>query len=771
MEEKFILMPNNGIELTKINSLSIPFNVKKNGENIECLELNREYSFNSEDKCSHAFLLGMVTKEAYTSEWWQTEESNYANHSRVFLGDNLCYIFILYEDETQESIPAIFGYNAFNYELYSDLKTYEDHLNSYGGPYREPFESDPDAAKLLDESLCLNHNPEGGKGNSYVLAVKLKNKPVKALWTRRAPEKTAGIYISSITCLKTGEKLPESVKKVLDPASFFNRAYTPKLEKLARRLYQYKEDIPDEISLVLPEGYKGPVAKFYGKNTSAILSNVYHMNLMDMSNEKITKDGMPHTSSRLMPNFGSYIGMGTFSVKEGDYFKHIWTRDVGRLMIELSRAGLDERLLAATEHMHRFLYDKSDRFDLPNWKRIANAANLWAPDGDTSGIRGLCGKENDGHAAVMIAIYDGVMARVLDRDWVDRNKKHIMDAANWYLWQIENPEESAFDKVLYSDSEASVGNYGGYDLFSNAISHYALTGYSRIGKLMGWKDFEKKCEDAAKTIRKGIDDVFLLDHPVHGEIYVDNNYDCWTYGYKRFGLLFEGADLLGYEPFSGDKKFMEIIKNTMKAQINEFYSPYSGRQMGYGQGFITQIQLLSDDVQEYSNCLDVTACYCYHNHDYKYIVPEGVIVHPTKRFWFRNSDLGNAVQQAETIKSIRLMIGIEDDYVNEKINFVPRMPMGMDKMDIKEYPVNDYSVTGTYKKTLVNVLYQRKGKGYKIKIQSERDIFAGYIRIGPFERGYFENFNETKDDIRRIGDCEYLYINPGKPFTEFEKII
>lgn len=142
--------------------------------------------------------------------------------------------------------------------------------------------------------------------------------------------------------------------------------------------------------------------------------------------------------------------------------------------------------------MHRYLYDKSDRFKHPNWKRIANAAELWAPDGDTSKIHNLSGKENDGHAAIMMFIYELIRSNIVDSSWVEQNKKEIYDAAGWYFWQIENPEESGFDKVLYSDSEASAGEYGAVDLFSNAISYCALVGYSRIGKKMGWHDFRSK---------------------------------------------------------------------------------------------------------------------------------------------------------------------------------------------------------------------------------------------------------------------------------------
>lgn len=337
------------------------------------------------------------------------------------------------------------------------------------------------------------------------------------------------------------------------------------------------------------------MVNFEGNNVADLLTNLYHVNMHDMIENKVTEDKMPHTSSGNAANFGGYVGMGTFAVGEGGYFKHIWTRDVGRLLIELSVSGANYRVRGAAETMHKYLYDPSVRFSHPNWKRIANSNEVFGPE------IGFCGKENDGHAAIMLFIYHLIRTGAADFAWAEENKKQIMDAADWFFWQMDNPAESDFDKVLYSDSEASAGEYGGYDLFSNAISYYALVGYGRIGEMLGWDDLKEKCFAYAETLKKGIYEVFVQDNEKYGKIFVDNNYDAWTYEYKRFGLLFEMADVFGYEPLCEDDTLKEIAQNTMRAQKDEFYTPYSGRQMGYGQGYLTQTMLLMDDVAEYTN--------------------------------------------------------------------------------------------------------------------------------------------------------------------------
>ena len=757
MSEKYITLKDGEL----INVQGIPFMVQRDGEIVKSLPLNQKIQIDATDNCSYAYLLGMVMNDPQCSEWWQQEEANYANHTRVFLGDNLCFIFIVYEDLTQEIVPAIFGYNAWNYELYSKIQPFETQLNTYGGPYREPFESDIDAKKLFDDSLCLNETEEGQKCTKYIMAVKLSNKPVKCLSTRKFPAKTAGLCISSITCLKSGFEPENPNMKVVDPAIFLNRGYQLNLEKLARRLYQFKDDVPEKIEHIIPENYVGPKVNFIGSNVADVLTNVYHFNMQDMAENKVTADGMPHTSSQSGASFGLYVGMGTFKRSEGGYFTHIWTRDVGRVLIELAMAGVSDRLELAADKMHHYLYDPSSRFTLPNWKRIANAYEQFG-----EGYVNMSGKENDGHASIMMFMYQLIRTRQVSKAWVESSKKQILDAANWFFWQIEKPAESNFDKVLYSDSEASSGDNGGYDLFSNAISYYALLGYKYIGEYMGWDELAEKCAKCAAIIKKGIYEVFIQDHPKYGKIFVDNTYDAWTYEYKRFGILFEMADHFTYEPMSFDDELAVVAKNTMKAQMDEFYTPYSGRQMGYGQGYITQTMLLMDNVAEYSKCIEASAFFCYHNHDLQYIVPEGVITHPTKRYWFRNSDLGNAVQQAETIKSIRLMLGLEDLNPQTGINIIPRLPLSFDKMEISNYKLAKI-VDGEAKKVAVEYCYSRIDGGYKVSIAAAEGILLNTIRFGPYAVGVTPPVLEYGVSVKTIEGYDYIYIKLDKEIKKF----
>ena len=67
-------------------------------------------------------------------------------------------------------------------------------------------------------------------------------------------------------------------------------------------------------------------------------------------------------------------------------------------------------------------------------------------------------------------------------------------------------------------------------------------------------------------------------------------------------------------------------------------------------------------------------------------MPEGVQIDPTGRYWYRAGDLGNGVQEAEIVKTLRLVIGV-DDTQPARLHFFPRMPLGWTEMSVDKYPV------------------------------------------------------------------------------------
>ena len=168
--------------------------------------------------------------------------------------------------------------------------------------------------------------------------------------------------------------------------------------------------------------------------------------------------------------------------------------------------------------------------------------------------------------------------------------------------------------------------------------------------------------------------------------------------------------------------------------------------------------------------MEQAAAFCYHHSDYNYIVPEGVIMHPSERFWFRNSDLGNLVQQSEIVKAGRLLIGLDDLNPEKGLTVIPRLPSDWKTIEVKDYPVVAVDKSGKPLRTRVNYQYKRIENGYELSLETDSPIRLGQIRIGPFST---KNIKITEGKMpymaKQIRDQNFIYFDltaqQGKTFT------
>jgi hypothetical protein len=674
-----------------------------------------------------AFFLGMVTEKPEASAWWGPTERWYAYNNRLFIGDQVGRIFIVYGDTTADVIPVIFGVNLWNYELLNKVKTSEDYLNTYGGPWQEPFLSDRQAKALLDSSLVLMEN-DTVKGGKFILGIRTRNKPVIKIILSNDNVRNAGFYITAVTC-QTASSAIDPHWRLNNERFFAQKRYYPAMDKLARRLYQFRDELPATDPYLPPGNYNGPVVKFSGTPLAEIFTNVYAHNLHDMRTKKVDEKGGMHTSSGDLADFGIYIGMGTFRSNVRSYYDHVWTRDLGRTLMEVIESGETKRAALAGDEAIRLLYDPSSKFSQPNWKRIGNASRL-----NNEGLwRSVGGKENDGHAAMMLFLYRLIEHQCVDGKWVKDNWKALCDAAEWYCWQMDHPKESGFDRVLSSESEASTQQYGTFDLFSNYSAYVGLKAFTRLASQNGDQTHEERWNQYATRLYGGIMELFTTMHPRYGKIFVDVTNDCWTWEYKRFVPLFLANDLNTYDLAIQDPELYTICYNTYLAQKEDFFSYASGRQMGYGQGYITETAILMDEPADMKGYLEQAAAFCYHHADYNYIVPEGVIMHPSEKFWFRNSDLGNGVQQAEIVKAGRLLVGLDDLNPAAGLTIIPRLPDTWKTIEVQDYPVIAMDKQGYPVRTGVNYHYSRLERGYEFSLETTDAIRLGQVRLGPFD--------------------------------------
>lgn len=740
MNTEFFLRPETHTNEQKIQKCgNIPFLFDYQDGEIQPMANNVMHPTNQNKPSKYLAVAGIVLDRAQCSEWWGIAEYEGDYSERIFYGDVLGYLRVVYSRNAVDYIPLIYGVSVYNYELHYVLQEHEKSLNNFWGPYTEPFESDTYAKKLLDESLVLNENKDGDKYRRFILCLKLKEDDFVTSIMLINGAKNNHPRMGSFTFLNDDAFVKDL--KIVDSKFFIRKDYLDSCERLAREVYTFKDEIPETVEQSFYDDFNDVKIDFYGGSVAQIYANVFRKNLAILFKEKIDEKGVPHTSSPQAPNFGCYIGDGCYKV--GDmYGNHCWSRDVGRVAVEIMSHGMGkDRMLRFIDVIHDYLYDDKNKFFKAGWKRIANIKYL---DGDWEQLWKL--KENDGHASMMLAVYTAYLHGYIDKKYIEKKYNCFKDAVSWIRWQVDHPELSNFCGVLSSESETSCQQHSLPDLYSNGITVYALEGYARIFQFMGDVKMQHECMTLKKILNDGANEYFLTEREKFGKIYQDSTYDCWTYDYKRFVYAMIYSDIYGYDLQDMDQSIHTNLLNSYKEQKSRYFKPYSGRQMGYGQAYITETALMLDEVEDYTACIEACAYLCYHRKNFNYIVPEGVILRHDGKCWFRNCDLGNAVQQAEIVKVGRLILGI--DTLGEKLRFVPRLPETFEGLSVENYPVS-YRRNGELVSVKVNYSYERVEGGYKLCLRSEQKIETGYVRVGPFAR-CDEPVIDCNEKIRKI---------------------
>ena len=182
--------------------------------------------------------------------------------------------------------------------------------------------------------------------------------------------------------------------------------------------------------------------------------------------------------------------------------------------------------------------------------------------------------------------------------------------------------------------------------------------------------------------------------------------------------------------------------------------------MGYGQRFVTQSALLLDRMHDATQMLDWTAKEIYDPRIGSFIVPEAVQIDLTGRFWYRTGDLGNGVQEAETVKALRMVIGV-DDTQPERIQVFPRMPYDWNEIVIDNYPVL-FEHMGKTDTAVIRYKLTRTTNRMDLNISADKELGDTTIRLGPFKRQPSPSSIQVNGDvptetsIRHSGDSWWV---------------
>ena len=700
------------------------------------------------NQVKYIYLLGMA--ESNNGRVWR-EPNNFS--LRYFVGDDIGNIKLNYADGTTDIFPLKMGESIWWGKLFYD--------------YQEPFSNDVKLRKALKASLRLYPQTPIEDGN-YVAVITPKPVSINNIVVECSPSKQgtpiiAGITVESINDKKLagwmpifGEAVSGEFKEFIQTKSlrFLNQNEKEaqiKLKNLQQALYTNDDVYKKTVQQQIPSNYSGPKVSFEGNNFANILTNVFYHNILDIIS-KIDTNGFFHSSSKNAVLFAGN-GLGTYRNNVGEYYNESWSRDFGRCLQEVTVLGY----LNEVSNCINFCFQKARLWeDMPSlrldsniilprhWSRILNK-----PTKSTS-------QENDGHGLIALFLYK-YWQRIPNRnEWLHDNWIDIKAAGDWITWQFEHPEITGSTDVLHTTGESSswAGNKGS-TIYADFMCINTLNCLAEMADAYGDAQTAKHWRDRANKMFKALQNYVILDTK-YGKVWT-LDYAGWAYKATVLGPVMCLADYQGFSPNDDYPQLRAINEAAYQRIIDTYNKPFGfyGEGMGYGQSFITQSALLLDRMQDATTMLNWMAKAIYDPRFGSFIVPEGCQTDSVGKYWYRNGDLGNGVQEAEVIKTLRIVIGIDDTHPN-RLQFFPRMPYDWNKIEIKEYPVL-CKYSSNFEIAHVNYELERTKDGMILKIYSDKQLNGVAFRLGPFknkpdDRSIMVNGKFLETSLEKSGD-------------------
>jgi hypothetical protein len=668
------------------------------------------------------FLLGMA--EDATIRCW-ADPRDYS--VRFFVGDDLGNIRLNYVDGTTQVYPLVLGESIwFGRTFYR---------------FQEPFPTDAHLRKAFATALRI-YPPAPVEDGNYISVIKPKPTPLQSITVECNPKKWGTPIINGVTIESANSENIEGGIDVVPGA--FSRDFTQflqekplreaaadeartaaALDNLRDALYSNDKHFQADVRKKTPAGYSGPDISFKGNETAAILENAFRYNLQDIS-DKVDAEGMYHTSTKDATCWNGN-GFGTFRTNSAMYYSTSWSRDMGRSLGELAVMEYTNEALRCADYCLRSMRLWEDnsapkyngQLYPPHWSRVANRPGQAPP------------YENDGHGLVSMFLYK-LWQRLPDRDeWLRSRWPDIQAAGDWVLWEFDHPEISgATNGVLHTTGECAAGN--GYSVYGDYICMEALRALAQMADSIGESQSAERWRARADKMQPAMFNQYAISDPQYGRAWTLDSAG-WPGKGTVLGPLIFLADFQGFAP-EDDNAAWRPVNTAAYQRLLDTYKPFGfyGQAMGYGQGFVTQSALLLDKMQDAATMLNWVAKEIYDPRFDSFIVPEGVQVDPTGRYWFRAGDLGNGVQEAEIIKTLRLVIGM-DDTQPDRLRFFPRMPLGWTEMSVDRYPFL-CEQGGKMQTALLRYKLERSGNRMKLHISSTKDIGPIAMRLGPFAK-------------------------------------
>jgi len=460
-----------------------------------------------------------------------------------------------------------------------------------------------------------------------------------------------------------------------------------------------------------------------------------------------------------------------------NYYHMMWSRDVGRGIMELIRAGFLEEANSVVD----FIFQNGMYYGDHYGRTIESGCGAHEVDGNVNILL----------ACYMLWKYEGK---------TEEKAKYILDNIfSVFGWIDKLIQESPYGGLLKSQSELS-GNpetdYFIYAVFATYGAATACEAYLEMANIAGDIQKEKLIQNTLNILRDGLKENLISRGPDGGQN-TKTPEGVWLNGIdERTGLAAEEGDFgpkfdihrwTRQIPFILDYdvrqviygKPVDVIDQTNQASyqylkdgMNEGYyfrkygfvsntcfggmgDRHDDTMAGYGQNYFTQAALLNDDVNVYTKCLEGIArlaydgnivapmtldlnpwvmheCFCYSNYEKGLDHTFGVVGNEERHIMHNPGDEGNLVQSAETLKTFGIVAGITAE--GNVLSIMPRLPWECKEVIVKDYPVP--SAAGmcriSYEFTL-----NREENRFELKVKGIKDFEQVQVRIGPLPNVLF----------------------------------
>jgi len=520
-----------------------------------------------------------------------------------------------------------------------------------------------------------------------------------------------------------------------------------------------EDDLKQPPTTTMPDAFAGPRVEFQGNVYAQLLTSIYYGTVVDMAG-KVDPDGTFHTSSRGAHDFST---PWLWQPGAQTYYKDAWSRDLGRVLMELVDLGYQdkaERCLGFTDRC-LFLPARPPEASPHHWPMVMNNPGSTNP-------------ESDGHGLEMLFHYRAWLHAGRRPEWVKARWKAIQEAADYLTWCLDHPEQSQSQHGLVFAATEAVGVYmqGGFGLYCDVPCMLGLRGYAQMAQAAGRDDLAARWRHAADGLAQAISDYYPGEDAKYGPVWDRERSKAtplfWGTGNAAFAPLIIGADYLGFDVAERvPTDWRKRTANTYRRQLDECQPAFAcfNGGLGYTHCFLTQTAQLLDLMGDAAQMLRWLALVTYDPRVRPFIVPEVGYVSPDGRQYGRRGDQGNAVQAGEAIKCLRLVLGI-DDLTPERTTLIPRLPEGWTLARVQGYPVVTVADGRTMTRWL-DYTYQRLADGrFSLEASFDRPVARVRARIGPFPQAckavaVTMNGQPVTGELRDSGDGRWAWVEVG----------